>query len=176
MYWSCTYMLHTKICELKCWDHVHAKLIYRCWSYVYPILWMCFNHVNKLCANGYPAEMSRARCYHGKFNISMSKKYFIFNIPCLRLEYFYSKRFYNFPSEKFFVYWKKKKIPKFQHFWNNVINVETWSLHMQTYTWIHMLRSYMCKFYRCMCWCTHTQLCECILYHVCRLCVNGCTS
>lgn len=123
-----------------------------------------------------PAEMSRVTCYHGKFNISMSKNYFIFNIPCLRLEYFYSKTFYNFSSQRFFVYWKEYFFPKFQHFWNNVINVETWSLHMQNYTWIHMLRSYMCKFYICMCWSMHTQLCECILYHVCRLCVNGCTS
>jgi hypothetical protein len=40
-----------------------------------------------------------------------SQKIILFlNIPCPRLEYFYSKRFYNFPSQKFFV---------------NVISVET---------------------------------------------------
>jgi hypothetical protein len=105
--------------------------------------------------------MSRVKCYHGNFNISMSKNNFIFNIPCPKLEYFYSKRFYNFPSQKFFV---------------NVISVETWSLHVQNYTWIHMLRSCMSKFYICMCWSIHTQLCECILYHVYKLCVNECTS
>ncbi len=87
--------------------------------------------------------MSRVRCYHGNFNISMSKNYFIFNIPCPRLEYFYSKIFYNFPSQKFFV---------------NIFSVETWSLHMQSYTWIHILRSFMSKFYICMCWSIHTQL------------------
>jgi hypothetical protein len=106
------------------------------------------------------------------FNV---QELFYFNIPCPRLEYFYLKRFYNFPSRKFLVYWKKYFFPKFQHFWNNVISVETWSLHMQNYTWIHMLRSCMSKFYICMCWSIHTQLYECILYHVYKLCVNGCT-
>jgi hypothetical protein len=110
--------------------------------------------------------MSRVRCYHGNFNILLSKNYFIINIPCPKLEYFYSKRFYNFLSQKFFVYWKKYFFPKFQHFLNNVISVETWSLHMQNSTWTHMLRSCMSKFYICMCWSIHTQLCD-VSYIMC---------
>jgi hypothetical protein len=174
MYWSCTYMLHIKICELKCWDHVHAKLIYRYWSYVCPILWKCFNHVNKFCANGYQLKCP-------EWGVTMATSTF----QCQRIILFltFYVQDWNIFILKYITIFLhrsslfiKKKNPKFQHFWNNVISVETWSLHMQNCTWIHMLRSCMSKFYKCMCWSIHTQLCECILYHVYKLWVNGCTS
>jgi hypothetical protein len=171
-----TNMLHTKICELKCWDHVHAKLIYRYWSYVYPILWLCFHHVNKLCANGYQLKCPEwgVTMATSTFQCQRIILFLIFHVQDWNI--LILKDFIIFLHKSSLFIEKNMFFQNFKHFWDNVISVETWNLHMQKYTWIHMLRSCMSKFYICMCWSIHTQLCECILYHVYKSCVNGCTS